>query len=674
MKPTWTLSVGIVLLAASQLAAQDKEWKIGQIVVTRFGAELKQDGKVVYDEGRALNRKVRGKDVRDGQTSYRVMKVEPHRVLLSYKDEGWFATGWVDREWVMTLDQAIDFYTAELKTRPTSELYVERGRVWDGKEELKKAVDDYTEAIRLKPTNELAFLQRAITKIKFEYALPEASPFQLPPIDMQPIAPELAREMVQSAIKDFDRAIELDPNYVKAYLKRSQRIEYENEKKAEEDLAQVIRLLPNDPIGYLARAKFFDRHYKVDKEIEDINVLIKLSSDKKKYLRMRAEAWVRSQEPEKAEADYTELIGMEPKNSQWYRARGGFRLRISEYDKAIADFTEAIRIDPELTKSLGTFVDDDGPPTPIDNPLKSRALAYQGKGDHDKALADYDQLVRDRPDLSDSYTSRASFYWTIKKDYKKALLDYNTLIEKELYYESSQLALYHDIRARLWMNLEDNDKAMTELNKAIEIDPKFSSPYRLRGQVWSVKDEFQKALADFDKAIELEIDEIEVFVERGQTLFYLNEFERAIKDFDKALQENPKEKNVYNYRGISHYRLNHYEEAIRDLDQAIKIDPKDEVSMTHLAWILAAAPQQKLRDGKRAVEMAMKACELSKDKPEYAFDALAAAYAEVSDFAAAVKWQEKSLDLTDNDNEAEVNFRQSQLDLYLDKQVYRLPE
>jgi len=65
---------------------------------------------------------------------------------------------------------------------------------------------------------------------------------------------------------------------------------------------------------------------------------------------------------------------------------------------------------------------------------------------------------------------------------------------------------------------------------------------------------------------------------------------------------------------------------------------------SNLAWLLAVCPDAKVRNGKKAIEYAKKACELSEWETPSWFGALAAAYAEAGDFDNAVKWQTKYLD------------------------------
>jgi Flp pilus assembly protein TadD len=127
------------------------------------------------------------------------------------------------------------------------------------------------------------------------------------------------------------------------------------------------------------------------------------------------------------------------------------------------------------------------------------------------------------------------------------------------------------------------------------------------------------------------------FAEKGQ-------YDQAISDFNQAIEINPRYNKAYNNRGIVYRLKGQYHQAISDFNKAIAINPLDAEAYNNLAWVLATAKARGFRNGKRAVELAIKACGLSDWKNAEYLDTLAAAYARVGDFDNAVKWQEKVLD------------------------------
>ena len=122
-------------------------------------------------------------------------------------------------------------------------------------------------------------------------------------------------------------------------------------------------------------------------------------------------------------------------------------------------------------------------------------------------------------------------------------------------------------------------------------------------------------------------------------------------------------------RGYARSAKNEYEKAIADYNEAIRLDPKDHNAYNGRAWLWATCPDAKYRDGKKAVESATKACELSAWKDPNNIDTLSAACAEAGDFDVAVKWQSKAVELLSDEKEKE-DYR-SRLKLYQEKKPYR---
>ena len=85
--------------------------------------------------------------------------------------------------------------------------------------------------------------------------------------------------------------------------------------------------------------------------------------------------------------------------------------------------------------------------------------------------------------------------------------------------------------------------------------------------------------------------------------------------------------------------------------------------------IMATCPESKFRDGKKAVQLATRSCELTQWKNPIILDTLAAAQAEAGYYDAAVKSQTKAIELlTDEREKADYH---SRLVRYQAKKTYR---
>jgi tetratricopeptide (TPR) repeat protein len=136
---------------------------------------------------------------------------------------------------------------------------------------------------------------------------------------------------------------------------------------------------------------------------------------------------------------------------------------------------------------------------------------------------------------------------------------------------------------------------------------------------------------------------------------------------EEIIREKPPD---YFTWGNTHLANKEYDKAIANYTEAIKLDPKDARPHERLAWVLATVPKDELRDGKKAVDYATKACELTVwQNPEY-LATLAAAIAESGDFKEAIKWQMRALEAPGLEIEKGEGYRQ-RLKMFEEGKPYR---
>lgn len=216
----------------------------------------------------------------------------------------------------------------------------------------------------------------------------------------------------------------------------------------------------------------------------------------------------------------------------------------------------------------------------------------------------------------------------------------------------------------------DLENAIKDFDALISLSPNTSSPYNSRGLAWGYKKEYGKAINDYNKAIRLDPTNGLYFNNRGLAWTDKKDYDQAITDFSKAIQLDPKMPMAYSNRGDAWLAKKDYGKATADYNEAIRLDPKHVDAFNGLAWLLATCPDAKCRDGKKAVEFAMNASELTNWKIPVFAGTLAAAYAEAGDFEKAIKYQTQALDAPEYDRAYGEGARR-RLELYRKKQPYR---
>jgi tetratricopeptide (TPR) repeat protein len=468
-----------------------------------------------------------------------------------------------------------------------AEAYEERGlaRLESGDE--SGALEDFVQIIRL------AKSPAAITPRAAPTDLTQHAGRYVSHLDKLKASPALAKayyeegmayhyvgDKLQYALTSFKRAIELNLNTPAVYYQRSLVfLDLERRNEAIEDLTKAIQLAPAGSDYYYARGRAYFDIKDFQKASADFSEAIRLSSKFPDLHFLRGRALYHFGDKAKAIADFTTSISADPQAAVVYLWRGLAFEEFGETARAAADYIKVTEIRPlkddeERIDPARAFVQIDylrgrarlaliKEPEKFDendvvaertsysqqavydfsrylraNPVSVEAYFWRARAQKfllqkERAYADLTQAMRLQPAFILAYLERARISPLAigRKD-----LNYVVRMRPDWargYYERARHLTYAvNSPAEV-----DFSSVLTDLNRAIEIDPKFVDAYRLRASIKSKShNDVNGAMEDLNQVIRYDPDDLYAYEQRADLRLKAKDYRGAVEDFSRTIE------------------------------------------------------------------------------------------------------------------------------------------
>lgn len=350
-----------------------------------------------------------------------------------------------------------------------------------------------------------------------------------------------------------------------------------------------------------------------------------------------------------------------------------------DHEAKFKDFDAAVKADPRNIEAL-----------------QARALLYLEKKETEKASKDLEAAVELQKDNPATIGALAEVMTNLKK-YDEAIKLCDQVIKLK-----PKDALGYALRARVNLLKDDLKAAIGDLNEALKVEPDDLQALVMRSGLLAADGKADLAKADIDRALGLRPDLPQLILQKSRIAAQIGKWAEAINDvqtllrsdptnadyrlqlamylqgdkrprraievLNSLIEDNDKDADLLRTRGDALLSVNKHAEAIADYEAALKIDAEDTGVLNNLAWVLATSETESVRDAKRSIELATKACELTKYEKPHILSTLASGYAEKGDFDTAIKWSTKAVELGEGEVKEQLG---KELESYKEKKPWR---
>ncbi|HEY3760453.1 MAG TPA: tetratricopeptide repeat protein [Verrucomicrobiae bacterium] len=323
-----------------------------------------------------------------------------------------------------------------------------------------------------------------------------------------------------------------------------------------------------------------------------------------------------------------------------------------QLDEAIVQFQKALAINPNNSQARYNL---------------GAALAQ--KGQLDGAIIQLNAALAIDPDDADTHNN-LGFILAQKGQTDEAIIQF----QRALAIDSND--------ARAYKNLGDAlaqkgrmDEAIIQFENALAIDPNDARSYEHLAGALTQQGHMDQAIIDYQKALAIDPDNARACYNLGELLAQKGQIDAAIIQYKRALAIDPTFAEAFNNLGNALAQSGQMDNAIQLFQKALAIQPgfvAAQNNLIHVAWILATSPNPSVRNGTRAVELALQTDRLTGDGDAMALTTLAAADAEAGKFTEAITNAQRALKLASSQNDATmISELQAQIKCYQDGSPFR---
>lgn len=297
-----------------------------------------------------------------------------------------------------------------------------------------------------------------------------------------------------------------------------------------------------------ARARLARRAYHA--ATAAVEEVLKIEPDSAVALGLRGRIHIEQGKQRAALRDIERAIRLAPRSAEAWWLKGMAHYRFREYRQALAPLDQALRLDPSLSEAR------------VD-----RAGVYRMLGQLDHAEADFRELTRRQPRVTDHWLNLASMHVQRKRP-REALRCFDRALALD--------PAHHDAlwgRGMAYATLGKREPAVRDLARAIARKPNHYPSRISRAQLRLMQRDDRGAVEDTTVCLRLRPQDIQALAIRCTALSRLRRFDAAERDITILLQREPNHYTALNMGTINRLHRKRWKEALAWANRMVRAHP-----------------------------------------------------------------------------------------------------
>lgn len=336
--------------------------------------------------------------------------------------------------------------------------------------------------------------------------------------------------MIKEAGMEFERAIELNPQFLPPYVNYSSLCKETGElEEAYRIIKLALKVDPDSGEAYNNLGNICEKMDSLDEATKAYTMAVELMPDNPVALNNLATVYIK---------------------------KGLF----DESDKILA---RIIQINPEFSEAHYNL-----------------GILYKKKGLLNEAVREFKKAIQIKPNLIEARHSLADSYLEDKL-VEKAVKEY----EASLDIDPNNVRSYYNL-ANIYLKIGEFDKAITEYKKGLELNPNDPELHNNLGIVYVKKGLLDQAISSFKEAIRLQDTRSNPHNNLGNVYYMKGLFNEAEKELKLAIKYDNRNAKAHKSLGLLYlHAKNDPENALLHLKEAIRLEPEQNGSETILRLI-----------------------------------------------------------------------------------------